>query len=313
MERLGWSRAKVRREDPYHVFIPSFKPSKALADVRDPDPITAQQMDNQPAHEKGRGLLRQDFHFRWPTYAMNLLPFAANVIEIARFHVPAGHVGFITTIWTSVVAWLGEGGQPFPISLNLPLTPWVFELLGLRLRYWLRLEGTRQLEPILPIVLATANELPGHPFEPQPTWTDNRYSWGWNHPPFKLFVPERMTLRLFVGADLQCNRYNPCPDGYRCKLGECIPNPTDEMKAAGLPKPMKWVTTEQLEWTARALQDVPTPGAARVSVAALEGAAAAAIGSVAGQSGIELAGRLAGYTQSYADNIAATENSRELW
>ena len=118
-----------------------------------------------------------------------------------------------------------------------------------------------------------------------------------------------MTLRLFVGADLQCNRYNPCPDDYRCKLGECIPTFS---KALDLPRPMKWVTPEQLEWTARALQDIPTPGAAKMSAAALEGAKAV-IGSVNSESGLEIAGRLAGYTQSYADNIAATENARELW
>lgn len=292
-----------------------FRRNPALALVSDFDLPTPEELKNQPPHEQGRGLLRQDQWFRWPPSVLKTLPGNANVIEIARFHVPAGHVGFITQIWTSLVAWVGGDPIPFPISLNLPLTPWVVNLIG-RLRYWLRLEGTRRVDPVNPIVLGgPAQQLPGQPFAPLATWDDNRFAWGWNHPPFKLFVPERCTLRLFIGPDLQCNRYNPCPDGYRCKLGECIyVGPSSPMAAAMEPPPVPpapfGLTPEQMAALKSALW---SPGATSRVMGSVPVATAAAIGSVVEDTGLEIAGRLAGYTQSYSDNIAATENSRELW
>lgn len=310
MSRRTWERAKARRIEPRKVFVPEFRRNPALSLVRDFDPPTPEQLRNQPPHEQGRGLLRQDQWFRWPPYAMNSLPANANVIEIARFHVPAGHVGFVTHIWTSIVAWVDgeEPGTYFPISLNLPLTPWVVQLLG-RLRYWLRLEGMRQNEPVAPIVIGgPAQQLPGQPFAPLATWDDNRFSWGWNHPPFKLFVPERCTLRLFIGPDLQCNLFNPCPDDYRCKLGECIyVGPIALAKSGG---GLFSISPDKAARLVSALAPGST-GAKVLGPAAL--AEPMAVTGVVSEGGLEIAGRLAGYTQSYSDNIAATENSRELW
>lgn len=236
----------------------------------------------------------KEHSFRWRQRDLNVLSPDFSVVEIARWHCPNGHLGIISSISTYVGLGVPiEGSDPpawLEIGLTLPWQPWIFSVLGLPLRWWLRLEAQRERVELAPVALRAPEELPGYPLPELPTWNDQRFGWCWHGPqPLRLLVPEGHTARLFCGLE-----FKPPPDGgdVLAKLegrSAFWRDPTSpaakaaiEIIAPGIPLPVPAELVEPLAATRAEIDD----------------------------SGIGFAGRLIGTLQTYRESRLATEAAR---
>lgn len=156
----------------------------------------------------------QEHHFRWT--AAQVQASGAYFFEIARWMCPRDYLGVITRIWTHVgYLWMnttGEGSDIF-FSLDDPENPYAHEhflpypgpgLLGFPLRWYLRLDTKRILEPVNALCYRYEHEIPGIPYPDLSTWDDQRFAWGGHARTVRLIVPEMSVVRLFVGMTGGC-------------------------------------------------------------------------------------------------------------
>jgi hypothetical protein len=235
----------------------------------------------------------KEHSFRWRARDLNQLSPDFSVIEIARWHCPSGHLGIISSIAThlglSIPIDDSDPPAALEIALDLPWQPWIMQLLGLPLRWWLRLEPQKELVELAPITLRRPEELPGYPFPELPTWNDQRFGWAYHGTqPLRLLVPEGHTARLFVGL-------------------EYTPRPEDLAKLADERRSSFW--RDPKSTGAQAAIQVVAPGFPPFA-AAEGGESKAAIKAVIDDSGIGMAGRLIGTIQSYRESRLATEAAR---
>jgi hypothetical protein len=249
------------------------------------------EMVNRAPAELLESARYQEHAFRWTPAMVNALT-GESILEIARWHVPARHLGILDHIDTHFgVTLLTDDRNPLDIGINLPWQPWLHEVLGLRLRWWLRLEARRELEERSPVALFSPNELPGAALPELPTWTDQRFGWNYHgRRPLRILILEQTALRLFVGAESQ---------------------PAALMKSS---------SSSPFAFTRDAIQraalfqglnaDLPPYSmAAEVVSEPLEGELRAAAAAEA-EEGPSFAGRLIGTIQLYRDNPGAIEAAR---
>jgi len=194
--------------DGAQVFPPDAIP---FPEVAEPSPAEKTARSPEPYGESAH---YREHSFRWRARDLNALAPGYNVIEIARWHCPSGHVGIISSIAThlGLSILLADEDTPIPqtleIGLNLPWQPWLYTVLGVPFRWWLRLESQREHVELYPVALRGVGELPGQPFFELSTWNDLRFGWEYHgREPIRLIVPEGHTVRLFVGLDTQA--FNP--------------------------------------------------------------------------------------------------------
>lgn len=272
-------------------------------DVPDPVVRSPSRSENvaRPPEPTAEASIYKEHSFRWRARDINLVPADSRVFEIARWRCPSGHLGIISAIATHLAVSIPiedseNPGAFLEIGLNLPWQPWLHNIFGLPLRWWLRLELTRDREELSPVVLRGPHELPGYAFPELPTWTDQRFAWHWHgREPLRLLVPESHTARLFFGLDLVPVR-----------------PPVGDMKIEGTRRSALWI-------------DPNSDAAKRAIAIASQGAieptqpsAAPAIaeeGAVKGlsepdDSGLAIAGRLIGTLQTYRASKDAIEAAR---
>lgn len=216
--------------------------------------------------------------FRWDANAVAAVR-VGTIFEIARWRVPARHVGILDHIDTHFGLTIAISEENFlDIALDLPWQPWLHEVLGVKLRWWLRVESTRNLEEPSPVVLVDPSELPGTPFFELPTWSDQRFGYNYHgRRPLRLLVPERSTVRLFFGLEM----------------------PPEEDKAA---------SSRSVSLDIKALY---SSGALSAIGAQLpEGWSPETKALDVGSSGPSFAGRIIGTIQAYKDNPGAVEAAR---
>lgn len=255
----------------------------------------AELLENARYHEHG---------FRWTAAAIGSLV-TQSIVEIARWHVPARHLGIIDHIDTHLGLTLEIGADPpafLDLAIDLPWQPWLHEVLGLTLRWWLRVEAQREIEEVAAVALNTVNELPGSPLPELATWTDQRFGYNYHGKrPLRILIPERTTVRLFVGAD---DRPRPPPGGgdVLAKVAGGLSSlyvSEDRIRSSGLLEALNL--------------KIPSPAAPEsgeeidLEMIAMETAAAAAAEQ---QAGFNVAGRIIGTIQFYRDNPAALEAAR---
>lgn len=236
----------------------------------------------------------KEHSFRWRSRDLNALSPDFPVVEIARWHCPNGHLGIISSIATHIGINVPiEGSDPpaiLEIALDLPWQPWLYMVLGLPLRWWLRLEDQRERVELAPVFLRSWQELPGYAFPELPTWNDQRFAWCWHGPqPLRLLVPEGHTVRLFCGLE----SIRP-PSGGAVLAGS-------ETRSAFWRDPKSPA--------AQAAIQVVAPGFL-LPVPPVEGAEFKASIIIEDDSGISLAGRLIGTIQTYRESRLATEAAR---
>ena len=241
----------------------------------------------------------QEHMFRWTPAMVNAAAAAgARVFEIARWHVPARHLGILDHIDTHFgVTILTDDRNPLDIGIDLPWQPWLHEVLGLGLRWWLRLESRRELEELGPVALTTPDDLPGAALPELPTWNDQRFGWNYHgRRPLRILIEEQSSLRLFVGAETV-----PPP-----AAAAAMTTTSSSTNALGFSR-------DDLERVALFMgmnADLPSvTSTAAIAAEPLEGVPRAAAAAVA-EEGPSFAGRLIGTIQLYRDNPGAIAAAR---
>lgn len=303
--------------------------SKVERDPRDcaqvfpPDAIPFPTVDQPAPAEKGarspepygESAHYREHSFRWRARDLNALAPGYDVIEIARWHCPNGHVGIISSIAThlGLSILLAEGDTPIPqtleIGLNLPWQPWLYTVLGVPFRWWLRLESQRENVELYPVALRGVGELPGQPFPELSTWNDLRFGWEYHgREPIRLIVPEGHTVRLFVGLDSQA--FDPRSSSLVAKASK----KTAQLSASLPARSDFWIdptTPEAQQAIAVASQGAIEPE----TLAALATSSATRTTDVKAvvrpdDNGLTVAGRLIGTIQTYRVSRNATEAVR---
>jgi len=241
----------------------------------------------------------QEHMFRWTPAMVNAAAAAgARVFEIARWHVPARHLGILDHIDTHFgVTILTDDRNPLDIGIDLPWQPWLHEVLGLGLRWWLRLESRRELEELGPVALNTPEDLPGAALPELPTWNDQRFGWNYHgRRPLRILVEEQSALRLFVGAET------------------VPPMAGAEMKTTSSSTNALGFSRDDLERVALfmgANSALPSSAStAAIAAEPLEGEVPKAAAAAVAEEGPSFAGRLIGTIQLYRDNPGAIEAAR---
>lgn len=251
------------------------------------------EMINRAPSELLESARYQEHAFRWTPAEVNALT-GESILEIARWHVPARHLGILDHIDTHFgVTLLTEDRTPLDIGINLPWQPWLHEVLGLNLRWWLRLEARRELEERSPVALFSPAELPGSALPELPTWSDQRFGWNYHgRRPLRILILEQTALRLFVGA-------------------ESKPRPGDIMKSSSSsPFAFSRAAVQAAALYQGLNAELPrSPASAEIAVEPLEGEIRAAA-VAAPEEGPSFAGRLIGTIQLYRDNPGAIEAAR---
>lgn len=237
----------------------------------------------------------KEHSFRWRSRDLNALSPDFSVVEIARWHCPAGHLGIISSIATHVgINAPIEGSDPpavLEIAFDLPWQPWILQVFGIPFRWWLRLEPQKELVELAPVFLRSWQELPGYAFPELPTWNDQRFGWAYHgDQPLRLLVPEGHTARLFCGLEFT------------------IPPDVGDVLAASEKRSAFW--RDPKSPGAQAAIQIVAPGFPPYVPPAEGVALAAATRAVIDDSGIALAGRLIGTIQSYRESRLATEAAR---
>jgi len=287
-------RSPVRARKPHLAVVPGSVSDRFRAppEAERLNRAVAELLENARYHEHG---------FRWTAAAILTLT-TQQIVEIARWHVPARHLGIIDHIDTHIGLTLEVGEATFlDIAIDLPWQPWLHEVLGLSLRWWLRLEAERDIEEITAVALNSEYELPGSALPELATWTDQRYGFNYHgRRPLRILVPEKTTARLFVGAEGRPPRPPP--------IGEMV------IGSGGGGTSRLQITDAQI----RATGIFPTFGMAPPGPPELltegfaEGFKLSAMASEVQQqaAGMNLAGRIIGTLQFYRDNPAALEAAR---
>lgn len=254
-------------------------------------PPAADRINRAPA-EMLESARYQEHAFRWTPAEVNAAAAAgARVFEIARWHVPARCLGILDHIDTHFgVTLLTEDRNPLDIGINLPWQPWLHEVLGLRLRWWLRVESRRELEETAAVALVSSAELPGAALPELPTWNDQRFGFNYHgRRPLRICLPELSCARLFVGAESM--------------------EPPALMKSSS-PFAISRVAVQRAGLFQGLNADLPSLQVSASALAEpLEGEPRAAAAAAA-EEGPSFAGRLIGTIQLYRDNPAALEAAR---
>jgi len=289
-ERIEYDR--LNKQDPASeaaVFPP---PDCPIPEIGSPSPTENPRRGPELYPESAT---YKEHSFRWRSRDLNALSPDFSVVEIARWHCPNGHLGIISSIATHLGINIPiEGSDPpaiLEIALDLPWQPWIMQVLGLPLRWWLRLEDQRERVELAPVFLRGPYELPGYACPELSTWNDQRFGWAYHgRQPLRLLVPEGHTARLFCGLD-----HKPTPEG-----GDVLAKSEKRSSFWRDPKSPG----------AQAAIQIVAPGFLS-PVPPVEGAEArAAIMSEIDDSGIALAGRLIGTIQTYRESRLATEAAR---
>jgi len=327
----------VEREDPTLVDIaagvdPSDWPSRGKIDPGElvPEGSTTDQFVAPPPEEIAsrspadlfKSTRYQDRQFRWTGERMAKLPANIRVIEIARWPVPAGHLGIISYIGTHIGIQITTEGFSGEIGINLPWEPWLHEIIfnNPGLRFWLRWQSTPHIEPREAEFYGSYYDLPGQPFAELPTWTDQRFGYGWSgRETLRLLVPEDSLVRLYVGADricIPCETHEDCPRGWKCIDGCCEPGaPSDFLPGGALDPEAEAVKVSTPGRGIGSPRTVPAwllQKLAASSPASSGAIAAEAAGALADPSPITptFAGRIVGTLQAYRENDNAIESAR---
>jgi hypothetical protein len=276
-------------------------------DVPDPEVVSPAPTENPRRGPESypEAATYKEHSFRWRSRDLNALSPDFSVVEIARWHCPNGHLGIISSIATHLGINLPiEDSDPpavLEIALDLPWQPWIVQLLGLPLRWWLRLEAQRERVELAPVVLRSPAELPGYPFPELPTWNDQRFGWAYHGlQPLRLLVPEGHTARLFCGLEFK-------PEGGDGGGGD------PEILSGKLPRRSSFWRDPKSPGAQAAIQVVapgfpPSVESAPIAADGLE--PAAAIMAEIDDSGIAIAGRMIGTIQTYRESRLATEAAR---
>jgi len=263
-------------------------------------PPPAREEINRSIVERLESARYQEHGFRWSAANLDTLPAWASALELARWRVPARHLGIVDHIDTHLgLSIPTEGGPDLELALDLPWQPWLHEIL-IHLRWWLRLESIRAEEELEPAI-ATAYSMPGAPLLELNTWTDQRFAFNYHgRRPLRLLIPEQTVLRLFVG-----------PDPYY------VPPTPPIISAASSPSsPSSSPAWPRLTYSAaleRGLLDllrVSSGQAGGVDASAVVARAAVAAAAEEERNIINLAGRIIGTIQFYRDNSFAIEAAR---
>lgn len=252
---------------------------------------------NQAPAELLESARYQEHAFRWTPAMVNALTGGETVLEIARWHVPARHLGILDHIDTHFgITLVTEDRTPLDIGINLPWQPWLHEVLGLNLRWWLRLEARRELEERSPVALFSPAELPGTALPELPTWNDQRFGWNYHgRRPLRICILEQTALRLFVGSESP-----PRPPAMLPMMTPSSSSPFAFSRSAVQAAALYQGLNADLP---------PYSPAAAIAEEPLEGEPlAAAIAEP--EEGPSFAGRLIGTIQLYRDNPGAIEAAR---